>query len=159
MPAATLQYDAFDFLGVATAGNILYVASTTEGTIRAFSTPLHSRQTPLFTIYITPQQDAAIGITVNGKIYVTKYSTGKVLVYDLPYHAGEKPVRLDMTLANGGMNPFPYGVAVDAQHLFVSAANGVYQYDLPVTERELPSAIAPVNGFPAGVAVWPKWRR
>lgn len=157
MPTATIQYDAIDFLGVATAGNALYIASTTEGTIRAFATPLHSGQTPLFTINIRPQQDAAIGITVGGKIYVTDYSTGEVLVFALPYHSDETPVRLNMRIANGGSNPFPYAVAVDREHLFVSASNGVYQYDLPITPKEMPSAVAPFSGSAAGVAAWPKW--
>ena len=158
LPSTTLHgYGIFDFLGLATAGDTLYVASSAQGTIRAYPIPLTSSETAQFTIHIPPQNNAAIGVTASsGRLYVTNYSIGNVLVYALPYTTGEIPVKLDLRLANNGVNPFPYGVAVDDRYLWVSAGS-IYQYKLPVTAGELPQTVMPFNGFAAGLAVYPKW--
>ncbi|HEV3152409.1 MAG TPA: hypothetical protein VGZ02_01245 [Candidatus Baltobacteraceae bacterium] len=153
-PAAVIKgYSSIDFLGLAAEGDTLFVASTTQGTIRAFTLPLTSGAVPRYTLHIPPQQNAAIGVATRHHIlYVTNYSTGEVLAYTLPHPA--KPVRLDLKPANNGSNPAPYAVTASDKYLYVSG-NAIYQYRLPVSAGEKPSAI--IQNVTFGLAAFPKF--
>lgn len=157
-PYATLTYGSNDFLSLASAGNTLYVASTTLGTVRAYATPLTTNAKPEYTIHFAPQTNAAISVAVSDAIYVTDYTDGDVLVYHLPYRNGEAPITLDLKSADQGNNPVPYGVAADRTHLYVSglSSDAIYQYRLPIVAGEKPGAALSFSA-PTGLAVWPNW--
>lgn len=165
MPSATIEYKSFDFIGIATANDTLYAASVNQGTVRAYSLPLSTGESPLLTIHIPRQSDAAIGVAASpSSLYVTNFSSGEVVVYPLPYKSGESPTTLDLKSADGGNNPGPYGIAVDRAFLYVTAGpvyahqqGSVFQYRLPIVAGEKPAAILPFDGLATGVAVWPKW--
>jgi hypothetical protein len=144
-PSGSIAVSTFDFVALAARDRVLYVASTTLGTISGYRLPLTSGESPEFTISTPPQTNAAIGIAVEGTcgcsashLYVTQYSNGTVLEYALPYHKGEAPARINVR-ADGGT--FPYGIAVGNDHLFVTASGSIFAYRLPVIRGQKPDAI------------------
>lgn len=157
LPSGSITgFSVIDFLGLAAQSSTLYIASTTAGTIGAYHLPLKSGELPQYTISTVPQIDAATGIAagdcnLKGHLYVTQYSDGDVEDYALPYQLGEMPTTLDVRSSSGG--ELPYGIAVDKDHLFVTAGS-ILSYRLPLSLGETPDAVAPfTNGFATGVAV------
>lgn len=147
-----IGFSMFDFFGIAVRNQTLYVVSTVNGTVGAYSLPLRSNERPEYTILTSPQSDGASGVAVNGNgtsLFVSLYSVGIVEEFKLPYQVGEKPKVLDIESETGGR---PYGIAVGGDHLFVTAGD-IYAYRLPLTSSSDPDAIVPFpGGFAAGVA-------
>ena len=145
-------FSMFDFVGIAVRNKTLFVASTVNGTVGAYTLPLRFNERPVYSIVTIPQSDGASGVAVNGngtRLYVSLYSAGIVDEFKLPYKLGEKPKVLDVESETGGR---PYGIAVGGDHLFVTAGN-IYAYRLPLTSSSEPDAIVPFpDGFAAGVA-------
>jgi|GEM_PF-5130062 len=144
-------FSPFDFLGVAARNGTLFVESTIEGSVAAYTLPLGRKERPEFTIPTVPQNDGAAGIAVDASarhLYVALYRTGAVYEYRLPYVTGETPRRLDVENQTGGL---PYGIALDATHLFVTA-NGIAAYALPITSHSQPGTILPLHGSASGIA-------
>ena len=145
-------FSMFDFIGIAVRNQTLYVASTVNGTVGAYTLPLKYNERPEYTILTSPQSDGASGVAVNGsgtRLYVSLYSVGIVDEFKLPYQLGEKPKALDIESETGGR---PYGIAVGGDHLFVTAGD-IYAYPIPLTSSSDPDAIVPFpDGFAAGVA-------
>ncbi len=140
-------FSMFDFIGVAVRNKTLYVASTVNGTVGAYTLPLKFNERPEYTIVTVPESDGASGVAVNGsgtRLYVSSYSVGVVDEFKLPYQPGEKPKILETSGR-------PYGIAVGGNHLFVTAGD-VYAYRLPLTSSSGPDAVVPFSGFAAGVA-------
>jgi hypothetical protein len=145
-------FSMFDFIGIAISNKTLYVASTVNGTVGAYTLPLKAHERPEYTIGTSPQSDGASGVAVNGngtRLYVSLYSIGIVNEFKLPYEPGAKPKVLEVESETGGR---PYGISVAGNHLFVTAGN-VYAYRLPFTSNSQPDAVVPFSdGFAAGVA-------
>jgi hypothetical protein len=149
---SVMGFSMFDFIGIAVRNQTLYVASTMNGTVGAYTLPLQSNERPEYTIETVPQSGGASGVAVNGngtRLYVSLYSVGVVDEFKLPYQIGEKPKVLDVESETGGR---PYGIAVGGNHLFVTAGD-IYAYRLPLMSSSEPDATVPFpDGFAAGVA-------
>lgn len=145
-------FSMFDFIGIAISNKTLYVASTVNGTVGAFSLPLKADERPEYTIATDPQSDGASGVAVKRdgtRLYVSLYSAGVIDEFKLPYEPGEQPKVLGVESETGGR---PYGISVAGNHLFVTAGD-IYAYRLPLIANSQPDAVVPFSGgFAAGVA-------
>jgi hypothetical protein len=142
-----------DFLSVAAENDTLYVASTTAGTVGAYSLPLTSNQPPIYTIKTAVQYDGATGVAVDHRchhLYVSLYALGQIYDYKLPYQTSETPTILQVDPHLG-----PYGIAVGDGHLFITddSAGGIKAYRLPLTSLSTPDATIPFDGLGSGITV------
>ena len=58
---------------------MLYIASTTAGTVSGYRLPLRDDETPSYTITTIPQIDGAVGVAVDGEgshLYISLYAVG-----------------------------------------------------------------------------------
>jgi hypothetical protein len=153
-PTASLGgFNRFDFLGIAAGAHVLYVASTTAGTVAAYKLPLQTNESPEYTITTALQDDGATGVAVNShRLYVSLLQTGEIYAYALPYRDGGRPLKLNVRAATGGENP--YGIAVGASHLFVTAGSMILSYPLPISSHSVPDTTVPfTSGSGAGIAI------
>ncbi|HEY1655848.1 MAG TPA: hypothetical protein VGF86_12125 [Candidatus Tumulicola sp.] len=146
-------FSQIDFLSIAAENGTLYVASTTAGTVGAYSLPLTPNQSAEYTIDTARQYDGATGVAVDRRchhLYVSLYALGQIYDYKLPYRPSEPPTILQVDPYVG-----PYGIAVGDDHLFVTddTAGGVEAFPLPLTSMSIPDAIVPFAGFGAGVTI------
>jgi hypothetical protein len=152
-PLASLTgFSNFDFIGLAAQRQTLYVASAASGTIGAYRLPMKTQERPEYTISTQAQVNGVVGVAVNAggsRLYVSTYSAGEFASYALPYKAGEEPVTVDAAAQGFGS---PFGIAVGADHVFITAAY-IVSYRLPITPSEMPDAIASFEGNGAGLAV------
>ncbi|HEY1655850.1 MAG TPA: hypothetical protein VGF86_12135 [Candidatus Tumulicola sp.] len=122
-----------DFLSIATENRTLYVASTTAGTVGAYSLPLTPNQPAEYIISTARQYDGATGVAADRRchhLYVSLYTLGQVYDYKLPYRPSEPPTILQVDPHVG-----TYGIAVGDDHLFI------------------PDAIVPFAGSGTGIMV------
>jgi hypothetical protein len=142
-----------DFLSIAAENGTLYVASTTAGTVGAYSLPLTPNQPPEYTIDTAVQYDGATGVAVDRRchhLYVSLYTLGQIYDYKLPYRASELPTILQVDPQSG-----PYAIDAGDDHLFISddTAGAVEAFPLPLSALSIPDAVVPFDGFAAGVTV------
>ncbi len=146
-------FSQLDFLSIAAENGTLYVASTTAGTVGAYSLPLMPNQPAEYTISTARQYDGATGVAVDRRcrhLYVSLYTLGQIYDYKLPYRPSAPPTILQLDPHAG-----PYGIAVGDDHLFVTdnTAGGIEAYPLPLTSMSIPDANVPFAGSGTGVTV------
>lgn len=146
-------FSQIDFLSIAAENGTLYVASTTGGTVGAYSLPLMPNQPVEYTINTAVQYDGATGVAVDRRchhLYVSLYTLGQIYDYKLPYRPSEPPTILQVDPRSG-----PFGIAVGDDHLFVTddTAGEIEAYPLPLTSLSIPDAIVPLAGSGAGVTI------
>jgi hypothetical protein len=148
--ASVTGFANLDFLSVTTRNRILYIASTTAGTVGAYHLPLEDGARPDYTIETVAQDDGATGVAVDRTgehLYVSMCEFGDIYDYRLPYRRGQKPTILDVESETG-----PYGIAVGADRLFVTAGS-LLAYALPLKPGAMPETTVPfARGAAAGVS-------
>ena len=146
-------FPAIDFLSIAAQNRTLYVASTTAGTVTAYTLPITTNQAPEYTLDTARQIDGVTGVAADRRcrhLYVSLWTFGQIYVYKLPYTAGELPTILQEAAQGSG-----FGIAVGDDHLFVTVDpfKSISAYPLPITSQSQPDANVPFEGSPAGVTI------
>jgi hypothetical protein len=146
---SVIGFSYSDFLGIAAQNRTLYVASTTAGTVGAYALPLTLNQQPKYTISTASQDTGATGVAIDRgchHLYVSLLEYDAVYVFKLPYITGVPPTVLHVNSSTGS----PYGIAISASNLFVTAGD-IFAYPLPLTSESVPDAVVPFSGFSTGV--------